>query len=188
MPNGSAGPHNRPTQTVTRCVRVQDMTTRRSSPDLPPFWTLVEAHGGELLKHARRLVGDDAEDVLQEALLRALRSYPRLGHADHLRAWLYRITTTTAFDHGRHGAREIPTEAPPEGSVFQPAGSAVYQPEEDGFDALIAPLPDGPRSALHLRFVEDLSYGDIAKRLECSEVAARQRVSSAVRKLRGELT
>ena len=61
---------------------------------LPPFWTLVETHGDELLVHARRLAGDDAEDVLQDALLRALRAYPKLRHADHLRAWLYRVTTS----------------------------------------------------------------------------------------------
>ena len=156
------------------------MSKDRGTPDLPPFWTLVEAHGGELLKHAQRLVGNDAEDVLQEALLRALRSYPRLVHADHLRAWLNRITTTTAFDHGRRSRREIPTAALPE--------AAVYQPEDDGFEALIAGLPEGPRSVLKMRFVDDLSYGDMARRLDCSEVAARQRVSSAVRKLRGELT
>jgi RNA polymerase sigma-70 factor (ECF subfamily) len=156
------------------------MTDRRRSPDLPPFWTLVEAHGAELLKHAQRLVGSEAEDVLQEALLRALRSYPGLSHADHLRAWLYRVTTTTAFDHGKRRAREIPTPRPPDG--------AVYQPEDDGFDALIGVLPEGPRTVLTMRFVEDMSYGDMAKELDCSEVAARQRVSSAVRKLRGELS
>jgi RNA polymerase sigma-70 factor, ECF subfamily len=73
---------------------------------LPPFWSLVEAHGDELLVHARRLAGDaHGEDVVQEALLRALRAYPRLRHADHLRAWLYRITTTTAMDHHRRRAR-----------------------------------------------------------------------------------
>ena len=64
---------------------------------LPPFWTLVETHGDELLAHARRLAGESAEDVLQDALLRALRAYPKLRHAEHLRAWLYRVTTTTAI-------------------------------------------------------------------------------------------
>ena len=42
-----------------------------------------------------------AEDVLQDALLRALRAYPRLEHAEHLRAWLYRVTTSAAIDHHR---------------------------------------------------------------------------------------
>ncbi len=70
-----------------------------------PFWTLVELHGDELLVHARRLAGDAGEDVLQEALLRALQAYPKLRHADHLRAWLYRVTTTTAIDHHRRARR-----------------------------------------------------------------------------------
>ena len=48
-----------------------------------------------------------AEDVLQDALLRALRAYPRLRHADHLRAWLYRVTTTTALDLHRARRREV---------------------------------------------------------------------------------
>ena len=81
---------------------------------LPPFWTLVETHGDELLVHARKLAGDaQAEDVLQDALLRALRAYPRLRHAEHLRAWLYRVTTSAAIDHHRRRRREVPTEEPP---------------------------------------------------------------------------
>ena len=77
---------------------------------LPPFWVLVERHGDELLAHARRMAGDQqAEDVLQDALLRALRAYPRLRHAEHLRAWLYRVTTTAAIDAHRARRRELPT-------------------------------------------------------------------------------
>ena len=102
---------------------------------LPPFWSLVEAHGDELLVHARRLTDDaHAEDVVQEALLRALRAYPRLRHADHLRAWLYRVTTTTAMDHHRRRAREVLTEDPP-------AAAAEPDHYDDAFEALIAPPP-----------------------------------------------
>ena len=52
------------------------------------------------------------------------------------------------------------------------------------FEALIAPLPETSRVALRLRFVDDLDYDGIAARLGCSTVAARQRVSTAVRTLR----
>ncbi len=145
---------------------------------LPPFWSLVEAHGDELLVHARRLAGDaQAEDVLQDALLRALRAYPRLRHADHLRAWLYRVTTTAALDHHRSRRREVLTDDPP---------TAATEPElyDDAFESIIAPLPDGAQAALRLRFVEDLDYEAIASRLGCSTVAARQRISTAIRTLR----
>ena len=145
---------------------------------LPPFWSLVEAHGDELLVHARRMAGDaNGEDVLQDALLRALRAYPRLRHADHLRAWLYRVTTNAAIDAHRSRSREVPTADAGERLTTDPE-------ELDGFEDLIADLPDTARTALRLRFVEDLEYETIAGRLQCSPEAARQRVSSAVRALR----
>lgn len=148
---------------------------------LPPFSALIDAHGDELLAHARRLAGRErAEDVVQDALLRALRAYPRLRHAEHLRAWLFRITTNAAMDAHRAARREVLDPDPP---------AAVADPEEiDGFEDLIAALPEAARGPLRLRFVDDLSYEVIAVRLDCSPEAARQRVSSAVRTLRERIT
>jgi RNA polymerase sigma-70 factor (ECF subfamily) len=145
---------------------------------LPPFFELVDAHGDELLLHARRLAGDQhAEDVVQDALLRALRAYPRLRHADHLRAWLFRVTTNAAMDLHRSRRREVP--------AADPAGAVAVDPEQlDGFEDLIAPLTEPARAALRLRFVDDLEYEAIAGRLDCSPEAARQRVSTALRTLR----
>src|SRR3954451_6266800 len=148
---------------------------------LPPFWSLVEAHGDELLDHANRILGpthpEHAEDVVQDALLRALRAYPRLRHAEHLRAWLFRITTNAAMDHHRGRRREV-TDA-------EPAATLAVDPEQlDGFEDLIASLTEPARAALRLRFVEDLEYEVIAGRLDISPEAARQRVSSALRTLR----
>ncbi len=145
---------------------------------LPPFWSLVEAHGDELLAHARRVAGrEDAEDVLQDAFLRALRAYPRLRHADHLRAWLFRVTTTAAIDAHRSRRRETPVEE-------VPATAVTDDYDAGAFESLISPLPETARDALRLRFVDDLDYEGIAARLECSPEAARQRVSTAVRTLR----
>jgi RNA polymerase sigma-70 factor (ECF subfamily) len=149
---------------------------------LPPFWTLVEQHGAELLAHARKLSGDDAEDVLHDSLLKALRFYDRLQRADHLRAWLYRVVTTTAFDHSSaRKRRPKPVDVVPESVSLSQGTDGVFDGE---FDALIDVLPEKARDALCLRFVYDLSYDDIARRLGCSNQAARQRVSSAVRTLR----
>jgi RNA polymerase sigma-70 factor (ECF subfamily) len=144
---------------------------------LPPFWRLVEEHSDELIRHARRLVGDDAEDVVHDALLKALRAYPGLTHGNHLRAWLYRVTTTTAFDLHRRRRREVPTDDLP----LAPSEDSY---DDGAFDSLIASLSAGAREAMVLRFVDDLAYDDIARKLGCSPVAARQRVSSGIRSLR----
>ena len=147
---------------------------------LPPFWRLVEDYSDELLRYATRLVGDDAEDVVQEAFMRGLRSYPRLQHGDHLRAWLFRITTTTAFDHSGK-RREVP--------VAEVRDEAVNLAYDDGtFEAIIGELTDANRDALRLRFVDDLAYDEIARRLGCSSDAARRRVSTGIKSLRGKLT
>ncbi|MGI8622932.1 MAG: RNA polymerase sigma factor [Solirubrobacteraceae bacterium] len=148
---------------------------------LPPFSALIEAHGDELLAHARRMAGaEQAEDVLQDALLRALAAYPRLRHADHLRAWLYRITTNAAMDAHLARRREIPAPDVGDGLVADPE-------QLDAFEDLVAGLSDGVRATLRLRFVEDLEYEVIAARLDCTPEAARQRVSSALRTLRKEI-
>jgi RNA polymerase sigma-70 factor (ECF subfamily) len=160
---------------------------------LPPFWSLIERHGDELLAHARRMTDEQtAEDVLQDALLRALRAYPRLRHADHLRAWLYRVTTTTALDLHRARRREVVTDEPPlprpgaSSPLRSPAVEAEY--DDGAFESLIAPLAPTARDALRLRFVEDLDYDRIAEALGTSPEAARQRVSTAVRTLRERVT
>ena len=147
---------------------------------LPPFGLLVERHGVELLAHARRLSGSDGEDVLQDALLKALRSYGSLTHGDGLRAWLYRVVTTTAYDHSAK-RKPVPVETLPEAGVH----AAFY---DDAFESLLDGLPTPTRAALELRFVHDLDYEQIARRLDISSDAARQRVSTAVRNLRRRMT
>ena len=113
--------------------------------------------------------------MLQEALLRALRAYPRLAHGDHLRAWLYRITTNAAMDHHRRASREVLVPEPVEVGV---------EDAVDDFELRIRGLSPQSQTTLRLRFVEDLEYEAIAARLDCTSAAARQRVSTALRTLR----
>jgi RNA polymerase sigma-70 factor (ECF subfamily) len=67
----------------------------------------------------------------------------------------------------------------------EPPIVATHDTYDDGaFESLISPLNETAQTALRLRFVDDLDYDGIAERLGCSTVAARQRVSTAVRTLR----
>ncbi len=152
---------------------------------LPPFERLIDEYAPELHRFLVGLVGPtDAEDCLQETYMSALRAYPRLGHADHLRAWLYTIAQRKATDLVRHRARRpardldgVELTAPPE-------------PErpDDGIWGTVRALPTKQRTALVHRFVLDLAYAEIGTRMGISEEAARQNVSAGLRRLRREVT
>src|SRR5271169_5889964 len=71
------------------------------------FGRLVDPHRGELHAHCYRMLGSvhDAEDALQDALLRAWRGLSKFQGRSSLRAWLYAIATNTALDLARRRAR-----------------------------------------------------------------------------------
>jgi RNA polymerase sigma-70 factor (ECF subfamily) len=73
------------------------------------FRRIVEAHRRELHVHCYRMLGSlhDAEDALQETLLRAWRALPRLEGSDWLRAWLYKIATNVCLDTAAARARRV---------------------------------------------------------------------------------
>lgn len=70
------------------------------------FRQLATAQLGRLYSIARRLVGDDAEDAVQEALMKAFRSFDQLNDRDAGPAWLTRILVNRCRDRGRARARE----------------------------------------------------------------------------------
>jgi RNA polymerase sigma factor (sigma-70 family) len=155
---------------------------------LPPFQALIDAHSAELHRFLVASVGPDlAEDCLQEALISALRGYPRLRHGQNLRAWLYTIAHNKATDAVRRVTRRpastgldgLPLSAEPR----QPA----YEPVDDGLWLQVRALPAKQRAAVVHRFVMDLDYRSIAQLMGTSEEAARQNVSAGLRRLRKEL-
>ncbi len=154
---------------------------------LPPFQSLIDDHATELHRFLVASVGPtDAEDCLQETFISALRAYPRLRHADHLRAWLYTIAQRKATDLARRRARHRAgnlDDADP-----QQMASAAHEVQDDGLWQSVRTLPPKQRAAVVHRFVFDLAYAQIAERMGVSEEAARQNVSAGLRRLRMEVT
>lgn len=149
-------------------------------PRVPPFERFYEEHRDAIYSHLVRLLGRQAaEDAFQETFLRALRAYPGLRHARHLRAWAFTIATRIALDERRRRVhvREVPDRPAP------PEGLPAYAELED----LAADLPEKERAAVILRYGYDLPYAEIGTALGSSEEAARQAASSGVRRLRRKL-
>jgi len=146
-----------------------------------------------LYRTARRLSRDraDAEDLVQDAYLKAFRAAGRFEPGTNLRAWLFTILHNTARNRFRDRARDtvdvnseavdLAADAPPPGSL----AGRVDTPETLLLREILAPelqsaidaLPDAFREAVWLRDVEEFSYAEIARMLDVPIGTVMSRIS-----------
>src|SRR5882724_3361044 len=96
--------------------RQQELLAAAQAGDEGAFERLIEPYRGELQAHAYRMLGSlhDAEDALQEALLRAWRGIGRFEGRSSLRSWLYTIATNSSLRLiERRPARVLPVDHGP---------------------------------------------------------------------------
>jgi RNA polymerase sigma-70 factor (ECF subfamily) len=102
------------TGSATITARERALLAAARDGDEEGYRRLVERYHGELHAHCYRMLGSvhDAEDSLQEALLRAWRGLPRFEGRSSLRSWLYSISTNTCLDLiARRPRRMLPIDA-----------------------------------------------------------------------------
>src|SRR5688500_1806982 len=166
--------------------------------DEAAFRHVVEPHRAGLLAHCYRMLGSaaDAEDALQEALLRAWRGLPAFEGRSSLRSWLYRIATNVCLkllerrprrvlplDYGPpadpHTAPDAPREEIPWLDPYPDAAvadgpatpEARYEQRESvelAFTAALQHLPERQRAVLLLRDVLGFSPAEIADALDAT--------------------
>ena len=153
---------------------------------LPPFQTLLDAHGRDVHRFLIAIVGPvDADDCYQETWLAALRAYPQVRDASNLRGWLFTIARRKAIDHVRARGRRATPVAEPSELPLAPVAAEPATVDGNLWSA-VAALPDKQRTALAMRFIADSAYTDIAETMEISESAARRNVHEGLKRLRKE--
>jgi RNA polymerase sigma-70 factor, ECF subfamily len=129
---------------VTTTARPADPTqaplvTAAAAGDPEAFRQLTGPHRRELAVHCYRMLGslDDAEDAVQETLVKAWRRLSGFEGRSSVRAWLYRIATNVCLDTLDHRARRVlPT------AIAGPADPAVPPAPDDHDTAWLQPYPD----------------------------------------------
>ncbi|WP_423916554.1 sigma-70 family RNA polymerase sigma factor [Candidatus Poriferisodalis sp.] len=173
----------------------RDLVIAYQAGDDEAFAELVREYRPQLLNHARRRLScnESAEDAVQETLVRALRAMPRFNGNYQVRPWLHRILANVCIDEGNRRRREG------EKTVRVAVNDTALQPTpsvetELGLDIDLSDVADAVeglsepyREALQMRFVEELSYDEMAKATGVSEDNARARVSRARTALRAAL-
>jgi RNA polymerase sigma-70 factor (TIGR02960 family) len=163
------------------------------------FSARAERHRRELHVHCYRMMGnfEEAEDLVQETLLRAWRARTELTREDWFRAWLYKIATNACLDAIKMRKRRVPSL----GSIMdvpwlQPYPDALLPAEEEPdaalfaretieltFLAVIQLLPPRQRAVLILRDVMDWPASEVAELLEIGVAA----VNSALQRARATM-
>ena len=116
-----------------------DLLAAAAAGDETAFGELIDPHRAELCAHCYRMLGSlhDAEDALQEALLRAWRGLPGFEGRSSVRTWLFAIATNAALDIASHRSRrELPVDFGPA------AGSGAGMGEPIADPIWLEPFPD----------------------------------------------
>jgi RNA polymerase sigma-70 factor, ECF subfamily len=186
-------------------------TAAARAGDESAFGELVEPHRRELHAHCYRMLGSlyDADDALQEALLRAWRGLPGFEGRSSVRSWLYTIATNACLDQiARRPKRVLPIDyrpaTDPHVSPGEPIGESVWlepYPDEmlgveDGyaspearyerregvelaFIAALQHLPANQRAVLILREVLGFSARETAEMLDTTVASANSALQRA---------
>jgi RNA polymerase sigma factor (sigma-70 family) len=140
------------------------------------YTTFFKRELGPLLALATAIAGPDrAEEIAQEALLRAHREWDRIGRYDKPGAWVRRVTINLATSsQRRRGAEARALRAVASRRVLD-----APPPEVDGFWALVRQLPARQAAAVALHYLDDLSIAEIADALDCAEGTAKAHLHKA---------
>lgn len=171
--------------------------------DRAEFARLVERHSNQIYRLALKFLGNphDAEDVLQETFIKALRALPNFEGRSSLSTWLYRIATNESLMLLRKSNPDFVPVEEPDLDEDPLAGGLILTdwcclPEEEllssesrqFLDQAAHRLPDTLKSVFILRDVEGLSIRDTAEALGITETAVKTRLLRARLKLRDELS
>ena len=152
----------------------------------------MDAHADQLLRTGFLVTGDpvEAEDLVQECLLRVARHWPRARSMDQPAAYARRILVNLALDDARRRTRcaaelgwaeDSPVEARANGASAVDSGLSDTRME---LIAGLRMLPARQRAILILRYYEDLSEAQVAHLLSCSVGTVKSTASRGLSRLR----
>jgi RNA polymerase sigma-70 factor (ECF subfamily) len=171
----------------------QALVERAQQGDSTGFDLLVTKYQHKIVQLVRRYVHDpqEAQDVAQEAFLKAYRALPNFRGDSAFYTWLYRIAINTAKNH-LVAARRRPMDYdfdPQDQEQYDiqgrlrdvdtPEGMALAGEIRQTIELAMEELPEDLRTAIVLRELEGLSYEEIATAMECPVGTVRSRIFRA---------
>lgn len=177
-----------------------ELVERARSNQMSAYQQLVERYKKKVYYTALGVLSNhhNAEDVLQDTLLQALRSLDRLRQPEGFGPWILRIAYNKSIDYLRKSKREISSDASDDGSSMFDR----FENEDPGADPekhiksgeiagvvrqVVNKLPESQRNAFLMKHVAQLSIREIAVATNSTEATVKTNIYRAVQKLRDEL-
>ncbi len=162
---------------------------------IEPGLELLERQNRFVSEHLRRVFvqiyrivrnAADAQDLTQEAFIKALQHQDQLKDEQKAANWLSRIATNTAIDFVRRNGRATfcEIEDAPESHSETPEQILLRSEQRDYLEDGLRLLSARERAALMLRDVEGLPAEEVAKRLNCSKATVRSHIANGRTKFR----
>ncbi|MFZ9081572.1 MAG: RNA polymerase sigma factor RpoE [Burkholderiaceae bacterium] len=181
-----------------------DLVQRVKNGDREAFNLLVLKYQRKVSRLVGRLVRnpDEADDVVQDAFIKAYRALPQFRGDSAFYTWLYRITVNTAKNHlVSQGKRPISlselTSNDPDEESFElpvvttdnntPEAELMSRQVAEAVNRAVLALPEELRTALSLREIDGLSYEEIAEAMNCPIGTVRSRIFRAREAVAAEL-
>ena len=178
-------------------INEKKLIARATSGDPAAFNSLMQQHEGRMYAVALRMCAnrEDAQDCLQEAMLRIYRAISGFKGESSFATWVYHITMNTCLDELRKRKNRQSTSLDnlldmgwlPTDETNVPEKHAIRNESRRALQSAIANLPEDMRSAIVLRDIEGLSYDEIAQALGINIGTIKSRISRGREKLREKL-
>jgi RNA polymerase sigma-70 factor (ECF subfamily) len=145
-----------------------ELVQRASAGDRAAFEELYRRHRDRIYGLLWRLAGGDAalaEDLLQEAFVRAWRKLDSFRGDSRFATWLHRLSANVALTDRRTRVRKVGRETPLDDAIERVATGErdVPAPEQMDLEAAIAGLPERARAVLVLYDIEGYSHAEVAE-------------------------
>lgn len=178
---------------MTQDENDQQLVQRVQKGDKSAFDLLVLKYQHRVLKLVSRFVSDatEAQDVAQEAFLKAYRALPSFRGDSAFYTWLYRIAINTAknavvFSRRRPVDFDLDLQDPEQydrqaklKDIETPEGVLLTEEIRKVVERAMQQLPEDLRTAIVLREIEGLSYEEIAEAMDCPVGTVRSRIFRA---------
>ena len=170
----------------------RDLVRQASAGDRQAFETLYRRHRNRLYGLVWRLCGGDgalAEDLLQEAFVRAWQKLDSFRGESRFATWLHRLSVNVALSDRRIRVRRLERETALEGAAERTAVGEkdVFAGQRMDLEQAIAKLPERARTVLVLYDIEGYSHAEIAELADMAVGSSKAQLHRARRLVREQL-